>query len=83
MSEEKYLQRTYFEEIYGIFLLDSELRNLFMKEILGLENSLKSYVARIFSEKYGHAVIYFQGITIVQMIKNYVMYIIYLQGYTG
>lgn len=53
MGEEKYLQGTSFEEVYSLFSLDSELRSLFMKEILGLENSLKSYSARVFSEKYG------------------------------
>lgn len=52
-STEKYLSGTTFDEIYNLFLLDRELRSIFMKSILELENSLKSYSARVFSKNYG------------------------------
>lgn len=51
---ERYLAGTMFEEIYALYLFDRELRALFMRYILEVENSIKSVLAHVFSEKYGH-----------------------------
>lgn len=53
-SDEKYIAGTKFEEIYSLFLFDRELRNIFMKYILEIENNIKSVLAYNFSKKYGH-----------------------------
>ena len=52
--DEKYLQGTKFEEIYALYLFDRELRNIFMRFILEIENNVKSVLAHDFSKKYGH-----------------------------
>lgn len=52
-SGEKYIQGTKFEEIYALYLFDRELRNLFIRYILELENNIKSVLAHDFSSKYG------------------------------
>lgn len=53
-SDERYLPGTKFEEIYSLYLFDRELRNLFIRYILELENNVKSVLAHDFSGKYGH-----------------------------
>lgn len=53
-SDEQYLPGTKFEEIYSLYLFDRELRNIFIRYILELENNIKSIVAHDFSSKYGH-----------------------------
>lgn len=53
-TDERYLAGTKFEEIYSLYLFDRELRNLFIRYILELENYVKSVVAHDFSGKYGH-----------------------------
>lgn len=52
--EESYLPGTKFEELYALYLFDRELRNIFIRYILELENNVKSVLAHDFSEKYGH-----------------------------
>lgn len=52
-SEEKYIPGTKFDEIYALYLFDRELRNLFIRYILELENNIKSVLAHDFSSKYG------------------------------
>lgn len=53
-EDEKYLPGTKFEEIYALYLFDRELRNLFIRYILEIENNIKSVLAHDFSGKYGH-----------------------------
>lgn len=53
-SDEQYLAGTKFEELYSLYSFDRELRNLFIRYILELENNVKSVVAHDFSGKYGH-----------------------------
>lgn len=52
--EERYLPGTAFEEVYALYLFDRELRNLFIRYILEIENNIKSVLAHDFSGKYGH-----------------------------
>ena len=52
--DEKYLLGTRFEEICALYYFDQELRNIFIRYILELENNIKSVLAYDFSEKYGH-----------------------------
>ena len=40
--EERYLPGTAFEEVYALYLFDRELRNLFIRYILEIENNIKS-----------------------------------------
>lgn len=52
--DETYLPGTKFNEIYSLYLFDKELRNLFIRYILEIENNIKSVLAHEFSRKYGH-----------------------------
>lgn len=49
----KYYYGVTFEEIYAFYLFDEELRSLFLKYILKVEQHMKSMVSYHFSEKYG------------------------------
>lgn len=53
-TDEKYKLDTDFYEVYGLYLFDRELRNIFMRYILEIENSVKSILSHNFSAKYGH-----------------------------
>ncbi|MPW26113.1 hypothetical protein GC105_09945 [Alkalibaculum sp. M08DMB] len=52
--DEKYKSNTNFYEIYALYLFDRELRNIFIRYILEIENNIKSVLSHIFSDKYGH-----------------------------
>lgn len=52
--DEKYLANTSFDEVYSLYLFDRELRNIFIKYILIIENHIKSVLAYDFSSKYGY-----------------------------
>lgn len=52
--DERYLPGTDFNEIYALCLFDRELRNIFIRYILEIENMIKSVLAHDFSKKYGH-----------------------------
>ena len=41
-SKDKFIKGTTFEELYGIFLFDRKLRNIFFKKLLVIENNVKS-----------------------------------------
>jgi len=51
---ERYKAGTQVKELYALFLFDRELRSLFLRFILEIENNVRSIVAHDFSEKYGH-----------------------------
>ena len=52
--EEKFKDGADFDEIYGLYEFDRELRFIFLKQLLKLETNIKSVIAYKFSEKYGH-----------------------------
>lgn len=53
-SDEQYLTGTKFDEIYALYIFDRELRNIFIRYILEIENNIKSVLSHDFSQKYGH-----------------------------
>jgi abortive infection bacteriophage resistance protein len=53
-SGEKYKAGAEFKEIYALFLFDRELRALFLRYILEIENNVRSVLSHDFSKKYGH-----------------------------
>ncbi len=52
-SHDKFLQGTSFEELYGTFTFDRKIRNTFFKNILIVENNIKSIISYQQSKKYG------------------------------
>jgi len=52
--DEKYKDGTDFGELYGLYLFDRELKNIFIKYILEIENNIKAVISHDFSKKYGH-----------------------------
>lgn len=52
--DEQYLPGTNFNELYALYLFDRELRNIYIKYILEIENNVKSILSHDFSKKYGH-----------------------------
>ena len=53
-DEDKYKIGSDFMEIVALYRFDREIRNLFLKEILKIENKLRSLISYTFSEKYGN-----------------------------
>ena len=52
-TDEQFLNGTTFEEIYALFCFDRNIRNIFLKYLLIIENNFKSIVSDVFSDKYG------------------------------
>ena len=48
-----YLEGTTFNELYSMFLFDRQIRNIIFKNILIVENNLKSVLAYIMSKNHG------------------------------
>lgn len=53
MTERKFIDGTSFREVYALFNFDRQLRNILFKNILILENNVKSIMAYELSHKYG------------------------------
>ena len=53
-KEKMYIKGTTFEEIYSLFLFDRSVRNLLFKNLLIIENNLKSITSYHLSKKYGY-----------------------------
>lgn len=53
-NNEKYKPGTSFEEIYALYKFDREIRHIYLKYLLQIENSFKSVLAHEFSRLYGH-----------------------------
>lgn len=53
-SDKHFLQGTTFEEMYSLFLFDRAIRNVFLKNLLIIENNLKSIFSYQLSKKYGY-----------------------------
>lgn len=52
-NSKKYLEGTNFNELYAMFLFDRQVRNILFKNILIVENNLKSILAHIMSKNHG------------------------------
>ena len=52
-SKDKFIKGTTFEELYGIFIFDRKLRNIFFKNLLVIENNVKSIMSYELSQIYG------------------------------
>ena len=53
-SGERYKNGTAFDEIYALYDFDRNIRNIYLKYLLKIENSLKTVIAHEFSALYGH-----------------------------
>jgi len=51
---ERFKTGTNFKEIYALFIFDRELRSIFLRYILEIENNMRSIISNDFSKKYGH-----------------------------
>jgi abortive infection bacteriophage resistance protein len=52
-ENETFIKGTKFEELYGLFIFDRKIRNIFFKYIMIVENNLKSIFSYHLSKKYG------------------------------
>lgn len=52
-SKDKFLNGTTFKELYGMFIFDRKIRNIFFKNLLVIENNLKSIISYDLSQCYG------------------------------
>lgn len=53
-GEKKFIKDSTFDELYGIFIFDRRIRNIFFKYILIIENNIKSIISYCLSKKYGY-----------------------------
>ena len=53
-NKDNFLDGTTFEELYAMFIFDRKLRNIFFKNILIVENNIKSIISYQLSKKYGY-----------------------------
>ena len=65
ITPEVYIENTHFNELKSLFLLDRDLRILFLKYILIFENSIKTVISHEFTRKYSKPNSYLE-------IQNYV-----------
>ncbi len=52
--DKRYIEGTTFEELYSLFLFDRTFRNILFKNILMIENNIKSIISYQLSLKYGY-----------------------------
>ena len=50
----KFIKGTTFEELYSVFLFDRTFRNILFKNLLIIENNIKSIISYQLSKKYGY-----------------------------
>lgn len=50
----RFIEGTKFEEVYSLFLFDRQVRNILFKNILIIENNMKSIISYQLSKKYGY-----------------------------
>ena len=53
-NNRKFINGTTFEELYSTFLFDRNLRNILFKNLLVVENNIKSIISYQLSKKYGY-----------------------------
>ncbi len=54
MKDKKYIEGTTFEELYSLFIFDRQFRNVIFKNLLIIENNIKSIISYQLSRKYGY-----------------------------
>ena len=52
LEDRRFIEGTTFEELYAMFLFDRQLRNVLFKNILVVENNLKSIMSHIVSKNH-------------------------------
>lgn len=52
--KDKYISNTKIEEVYAIYQFDKNMKMIFLKYILLIENEINTYIAYEFSKIYGH-----------------------------
>ena len=52
-KDSKFIKGTTFDELYALFTFDRKIRNIFFKNILVVENNIKSLISYQLSKKYG------------------------------
>ena len=53
-NNKRYIEGTAFEELYSLFLFDRQFRNIIFKNLLMIENNIKSIISYQLSKKYGY-----------------------------
>ena len=53
-KEKRYISGSTFRELYSIFMFDRYFRNIIFKNVLVIENQLKSILSYQLSKKYGY-----------------------------
>lgn len=53
LDDRRFIEGTTFEELYAMFMFDRQLRNILFKNILVVENNLKSVLSYIVSKNHG------------------------------
>lgn len=53
-TDEVFKTGTTFDEVYALYVFDRELRNIYLKYLLKIENTFKTVIAHEYSKKYGH-----------------------------
>lgn len=53
-TEKRFIPGTTFEELYSLFLFDRSFRNIIFKNLLVIENNVKSIISYQLSKKYGY-----------------------------
>ena len=53
-NEKAFVNGTSFEEVYSLFLFDRQFRNIIFKNLLIIENNVKSIISYQLSKKYGY-----------------------------
>lgn len=53
-TDRRFIEGTTFEELYSLFLFDRQFRNIVFKNLLIIENNLKSIISYQLSRKYGY-----------------------------
>lgn len=53
-KEKRFVKNSTFDELYAIFMFDRELRNILFKNLLLIENNIKSVISYKLSVKYGY-----------------------------
>ena len=52
-KKDQFIEGTTFEELYGMFKFDRNMRNIFFKNLLIVENNIKSIISYCLSKQYG------------------------------
>ena len=53
-KDQMFISGTTFEELYAMFIFDRRVRNIFFKNLLIIENNIKSLISYQLSKKYGY-----------------------------